>query len=87
MKTDGNGAENSGCCTTRCEQALSSEAAADECLDLEFMEKNHILRVLDLYGGNISLCAKTLGIGRNTLYRKIESYGIKCSEMERRSIM
>jgi transcriptional regulator with PAS, ATPase and Fis domain len=87
MKTDGNGAENTEGYSIRRDQAASSEAAVNECLDLEFMEKNHILKVLDLYGGNISLCAKTLGIGRNTLYRKIESYGIKCSVTERRSMM
>lgn len=51
-------------------------------LKLEFVEKLHILRVLDLYNRNISLSAKALGIGRNTLYRKMESYGIGCSEME-----
>ena len=87
MRTYGNGAGTAEGYPIRSDQTASSELLADECLDLEFMEKNHILRVLDLYGGNISLCAKTLGIGRNTLYRKIESYGIKCSEMERRSIM
>ena len=35
---------------------------------------------------NISLAARRLGIGRNTLYRKMERFGIACSEMEQRSI-
>ncbi len=64
------------------EQVTTSEVI-EESLNLEFMEKKHILRVLNLYSGNITLCAKTLGIGRNTLYRKMEKYCIKCSEMER----
>ncbi|HWQ77608.1 MAG TPA: sigma 54-interacting transcriptional regulator [Anaerovoracaceae bacterium] len=59
--------------------------AAEENLNLESMERKHILRVLKLYEGNITLCAKTLGIGRNTLYRKMESYGIRYSEAERYS--
>ena len=53
-----------------------------ECLNLEFMEKKNILKALNLYGGNITICAKELGIGRNTLYRKMETYGIKCSVTE-----
>lgn len=65
----------------------SASEGTEESLNLESIEKKHILKVLNMYGGNISLCAKTLGIGRNTLYRKIESYGIKCSEPERCSNM
>jgi transcriptional regulator with PAS, ATPase and Fis domain len=53
-----------------------------ECLNLEFMEKKNILKALNLYSGNITICAKELGIGRNTLYRKMETYGIKCSVTE-----
>ena len=68
----------------RSEQATTFETIGEN-LNLEFMEKKSILKVLDLYNGNITLCAKTLGIGRNTLYRKMESYGVKCSEIERRS--
>lgn len=64
-------------------QDLAESELADELLNLELMEKMHILKALNRYDGNISLCAKTLGIGRNTLYRKIEYYGIKCSEAER----
>lgn len=61
--------------TTPCE-------VIDENLNLDFVEKEHILKVLNLYNWNITLCAKKLGIGRNTLYRKMERYGIKCSETE-----
>jgi transcriptional regulator with PAS, ATPase and Fis domain len=58
-----------------------------ENLDLDFVERQHILKVLELSSGNISQCAKSLGIGRNTLYRKLETFGINCSETEQRSIM
>jgi transcriptional regulator with PAS, ATPase and Fis domain len=40
---------------------------------LEEVELRHIQKVLALYEGNISLAAKALGIGRNTLYRKLNS--------------
>ncbi len=53
-------------------------APSENLMNLESVEKAHIIKVLDLYQGNISVCAKTLGIGRNTLYRKMESYGIHC---------
>ena len=78
IRTDRNTERNLGQILNRSELGTSSEAV-EENLNLEAVEKNHILRVLNLYGGNITLCAKTLGIGRNTLYRKIENYGIKCS--------
>lgn len=49
-------------------------------LSLENMEKNHIIKVLKLCSGNITHAAKALGIGRNTLYRKIKKYNIDCSQ-------
>ncbi|MTI60135.1 MAG: PAS domain S-box protein [Firmicutes bacterium] len=59
---------------------LSAEIAKD--LSLAAVEKEHIIKVLNLYDGNISKSAKALNIGRNTLYRKIENYKIDCSVME-----
>lgn len=50
-------------------------------ISLEAMEKNHILEVLKINNGNITGAAKVLGIGRNTLYRKIDKYKINCSIM------
>jgi len=35
-----------------------------------------ILRVLESVGGNKTLAARVLGIGRKTLYRKLEQYGV-----------
>jgi len=51
-------------------------------LTLEDIEKSHIAKVLKSFDGNISNAAKALGIGRNTLYRKIDKYNIDCFELE-----
>ena len=50
---------------------------ADASLSLSDMEKTRILRALEQAKGNRTLAAKLLGIGRTTLYNKIEAYGIK----------
>jgi DNA-binding NtrC family response regulator len=44
---------------------------------LKEMEKNHILQVLEQNNGNISRCAKILGIDRSTLYNKMTRYNIR----------
>jgi transcriptional regulator of acetoin/glycerol metabolism len=38
---------------------------------LEIAERSALLREIDIHRGNISRVAQTLGIGRNTLYRKM----------------
>jgi DNA-binding NtrC family response regulator len=43
---------------------------------LQEMEKQHILKVLEENDWNYSRTAKTLGISRSTLYKKIQSYHI-----------
>ena len=45
-------------------------------LPLGQVEKNHILRVYNRLGKNKSRTARDLGIGLNTLRRKLESYGV-----------
>jgi len=45
-------------------------------LPLADIEKKHILYVYELTGNNKSQSAKLLGIGLNTLRRKLESYGV-----------
>jgi len=65
--------------------AIQDELERD--LSLEALEKEHIIKVLELYQGNITKSAKALGIGRNTLYRKMENYGIKSSTIEQCSNM
>jgi DNA-binding NtrC family response regulator len=42
---------------------------------LEEMERCHIERAIAACDGNLSLAARVLGIGRTTLYRKLEQYG------------
>jgi DNA-binding NtrC family response regulator len=43
---------------------------------LEAVEKQHILKVLDLEGGNKSAAARMLGISRKTLERKTQAWGV-----------
>lgn len=43
---------------------------------LRDVEKDYILAVLELNGGNQTVTAKQLGIGSVTLYRKLKSYGL-----------
>jgi DNA-binding NtrC family response regulator len=38
------------------------------------VERAHVLRVLDACGGNQATAARVLGIGRNTLWRKLRAY-------------
>jgi two-component system response regulator HydG len=47
----------------------------EELASLEEVEKRYILKVLQAAGGNKSLAAKRLGVGRRTLYRKLGEYG------------
>ncbi|MBI4857150.1 MAG: sigma 54-interacting transcriptional regulator [Acetobacterium woodii] len=46
-------------------------------LDMSYIEKEHIKRVLKLYEGNITKTANALGIQRNTLYNKINKFQIE----------
>ena len=63
---------------------LSNILARDteECINLERMEMRLIYKALMKHRGNITSAAKALGVGRNTLYRKISKYRIECAEME-----
>ncbi len=46
-----------------------------ELVTLAEVERRYVLRVLEAVGGNKSKAAETLGIGRKTLYRKLEEWG------------
>lgn len=48
----------------------------DSLLPLGELERRHILRVLARHGGSRKNTAKTLGIGVNTLWRKLRAYGV-----------
>jgi len=53
-----------------------------ELVPLEEVERRYILRVLEAAGGNKSLAAKTLGLNRKTLYRRLAEYGIVDSGLD-----
>jgi DNA-binding NtrC family response regulator len=55
----------------------SIESLVDGPVNLEELEKAAIRRALDRHGGNLSDVARQLGIGRSTLYRKLEQYGLR----------
>jgi DNA-binding NtrC family response regulator len=44
---------------------------------LEVIEQRHVLQVLRAVGGNRALAARVLGIGRKTLYRKLDAWGVE----------
>ena len=48
-----------------------------ESLTLKELEKRYIMEILEQYDWNQAKVAKKLGIGRNTLWRKIKQYGLK----------
>ena len=58
----------------------AGEGSAPEGLTLAEVEKRHILRVLARCEGNRTRAAQALGIGRNTLARKLKQYGLADDE-------
>jgi len=46
----------------------------DELLPLSEVEKRHLLKVLEVTGGNRTQAAKILGIGLRTLYRRLDAF-------------
>ena len=55
--------------------AVEAVVSGDE--TLEDLERRAIEGALEQFGDNLSDAARRLGIGRSTLYRKIEQYGLK----------
>jgi len=51
-----------------------------ELVSLEVVERKYILRVIDACKGNKSRAARVLGIGRKTLYRRLESLGFPATD-------
>lgn len=43
---------------------------------LAAVERQHVITTLERFGGNRSATAKALGIGDNTLWRKLKAYGV-----------
>lgn len=58
----------------------NADGTAIRNLTLDEMEKNIISESLQKHKGNMSSCAKSLGISRPTLYRKLEKYRISHQE-------
>ena len=57
-------------------QALGAPRSAAAAQTLDDAERAHILAVYHACGGNAAETAKKLGIARNTLWRKLKSFGI-----------
>lgn len=57
-------------------KSLGTKPKAIKTNNLEALEKQTIGDVIEQCDGNMSKVAKALGIGRTTLYRKIEKYGL-----------
>jgi len=62
------------------EVPLSAEVEQNAVQSLERVERNMILKAIELYGSNLSKIAAALGISRQTLYRRLEKYDIKMPE-------
>ncbi|MBW2683158.1 MAG: sigma-54-dependent Fis family transcriptional regulator [Deltaproteobacteria bacterium] len=62
--------------TERClpSELVHSADSSQACLTLKFVEKKHILKMLDFFEENRQKTAHSLGISRKTLYRKLSSY-------------
>lgn len=56
---------------------VSRETSHDGPLTLDELEKDYIMRTLEAHEGNISQTAKTLGISRHTIMRKLERWDKK----------
>ncbi|MEM7658033.1 MAG: sigma-54 dependent transcriptional regulator [Bacteroidota bacterium] len=55
---------------------LPTQHARQEEFNLEEVEKTAIIKAISKHQGNISRAAKELGLGRTTLYRKMNKYGL-----------
>jgi transcriptional regulator with PAS, ATPase and Fis domain len=60
----------------RAPAAAKSAAAEPEWLTLAEAERRHILTTLERLDGNRAATARALGIGENTLWRKLKAYGV-----------
>lgn len=73
LSGDGNGVRD---LLTRFFKWLDAARAPENLRPLADLEKDAILTALLVCRGQMSMAARRLGIGRSTLYRKVEQYGI-----------
>lgn len=52
-------------------KTVTSEGLGNGCQELREMERAHMVRTLESHGGNMTAAARTLGISRSTLYRRL----------------
>jgi DNA-binding NtrC family response regulator len=57
-------------------EAATSSAASLEEMTLEDVERVLIQKALARFGGNVSQAAKTLGLSRSALYRRLKAHGL-----------
>ncbi len=57
-------------------QVVLASDDPSELVPMEEIERRYILHVLDAVSGNKTLAARTLGLDRKTLYRKLRQYGV-----------
>ncbi len=71
-------APSQGYRASRVAWSQSEAAGADDAnLTLEEVEARHIRRVVDASRGSVTRAARSLGISRTTLWRKMKKYGIR----------
>lgn len=58
------------------QQSFQSDLSDEQTLHLETVERQTLLKALKKHQHNVSAAAKELGLGRTTLYRKMEKYGL-----------
>jgi len=58
-------------------EILHKANLSSQSLNLEDVEKTHILLILEQTNGNKTKASEILGIGLTTLYRKLQAYGIE----------
>jgi len=61
-------------CISRKFEASHTEQSLNNGIRLDEVEKNHILKVLDMEEGNKSSAARILGVSRKTLERKVKAW-------------
>jgi len=69
----------------RARVGAEGEAQSDQILSMAEEERRILARALRITGWNVTEAAARLGIGRATLYRRIDAYGLRRAREEERS--